>query len=767
MIPKVILQTSKLPYPEYVKNLWQSRIDESWTIAWFNDEMIYQFFKDNPLPEFPNIIDVFNSFTDGGHKADLFRYYYLYLNGGFFIDSDIMTEVHMNEIYSHSHDHIMVVADVPCNRFYHPEINSPIIFNGLMGCIPRSQIIYEALTNAYNVKTRLLEKQRLYFVYILYVITERLKQQYNILFFNENMDGYDAPYSYTEDANGQKIAVHYFTNKIIPTSGSYLSHGNNLTFFTTFNLDGYNLYGRAWIKTFIGLLSKNLNIRATIYCEGFTPDIHHNSIEYVDFAQSIPEHKRWKIDYLKHTKHMKYTRDMTIRFSHKAFVIQHMLTNASSEYVVWLDGDCVFKDAEYSTFARSLVGDKLLACQVEAVKDTTISHVESGFLLFNTGHPDKSNFVETFKKFYSREHIIKMPNDNCDTKGTGNWQDYGPYDGFIVHKTLMATGIGFINLNSTQPVDSPVANPESTFYHPELSSRFIHNIGHDGKLEYMTVNSQLDIDKNFEWSHHATNELSNLDRININIPETVVANYRGEFPFTIHSPTCDLVISGDIFLNKTWEPHISDIIVNGMKPNGIFVDIGANIGWHSKVVQNAGYNVIAFEPLAMNFELLKQNCEKDNSHLYQLGLSNEASTSNMRIDPANYGNSWIDNAGSDSIKVVKLDDVINSEIAQQVDVVKIDVQGFETRVIQGGSNFFNALRSGTTIVIEVSVHRPEFEVRVLIKELVAKSSGSYALCFWHNYEPVPLATALDDVARGGGPDWADREWLEFDLVIIK
>jgi hypothetical protein len=169
MIPKTILQTSRAPYPEYVNEMWQERTDESWTINWFDDEKIYQFFVDNPLPEFPKIREVFDSFTDGGHKADLFRYYYLYLNGGFFMDSDLMTHVHMNELHSLEHDHILVFADIEVNRIHHPEIDSPIIFNGIMGCVPSSQIIYEALKNAYNVKHRLLEKQRLYFVYMLYM----------------------------------------------------------------------------------------------------------------------------------------------------------------------------------------------------------------------------------------------------------------------------------------------------------------------------------------------------------------------------------------------------------------------------------------------------------------------------------------------------------------------------------------------------------------------------------------------------------------------
>lgn len=757
MIPKTILQTSKHPYPAYVQDIWKQRITKDWTTVWFDDEGIYKFFRDNPLPEFPNIKKVFDSFKDGGHKADLFRYYYLYLNGGFFIDSDVMVSVPMEEIYSTECDHIFVTADVECNRVCHPYITKPIIFNGIMGCVPKSKIIYDALVDAYNTSPELLDERRLHFVAALYDIVERHKRATNILFYEERLDRLDAPYSYTVDVNGRTIAKHFYVGKVIPNDGVNV---DAITFFTTFNEEGYKLYGRAWIKTFIHAIGGNRNIRARVYCEGFTPDIEHDYVEYIDFAEAIPEHRTWKVSYLKYTNHMRYTKDMTVRFSHKAFTIMHALEHPSSEYMIWLDGDCIFKAADYTSFATSMVDGNLLACQVEAVKDTKISHVESGILVFDTHHSDKTTFVDTFREFYKIEHIMQMPNDRCDTKETGNWQDYGPYDGFIVHKTLMATKIPFTNLNSTDLVDSPVADPNSTFHHEELNSRFIHNIGHVGKLEYMQLNTALGLDESFEWSHHHTDQLSNLDRLLEKTTETVTANYRGEFPFVIHTPERDTVISGDIYLRGSWEPHIADIILSGMKPNGIFVDIGANIGWHSKIAQNAGYDVIAFEPMPLNYDVLKLNCTKPGSGLYNVGLGDVESTLMMNVHPRNFGDSWIDKDGTQPVKVVRLDDFLDGQLAQRVNVVKMDVQGFETKVIKGGSRFFDSLLPGTIIITEVGIRRPEFDLKVMVKDVVKKASSSYALCYWHDFKPVPLATAISDVKN-------NPHWDEFDLIIVK
>jgi hypothetical protein len=205
-----------MPYPHYVNEMWESRVDDTWKIEWFDDTRIISFFKENPLPEFPNIVEVFHSFKDGGHKTDLFRYYYLYLNGGFFIDSDLMVHMHMNDIYPTGYDHLLVHTPKEVFENYHPTITTPCIFNGLIGCIPKSQLIYDALNHAYNVDAIILDKQRLYFVHSLYLISEKYKNNYNIKTFFEYILHKDAKEAYIRDGNNCKISTHYFVTKTIP-----------------------------------------------------------------------------------------------------------------------------------------------------------------------------------------------------------------------------------------------------------------------------------------------------------------------------------------------------------------------------------------------------------------------------------------------------------------------------------------------------------------------------------------------------------------------
>lgn len=143
MIPKILFQTSYKPIESYVTEKLKKYISDEWTYLYFNDDDIKEFFRKNPLYEFPEIEKVFNSFL-GSHKADLFRYYFLYINGGVFIDSDAMLRCQLDE----------VIAD--CDLFCVSSDNSTM-FNGFIGSTPNHQIIYDALVDTYNIDPKSLE----------------------------------------------------------------------------------------------------------------------------------------------------------------------------------------------------------------------------------------------------------------------------------------------------------------------------------------------------------------------------------------------------------------------------------------------------------------------------------------------------------------------------------------------------------------------------------------------------------------------------------
>lgn len=144
-ISQTVIQTSKEPIPAANLAKLKKQLD-GWDYIFFLDVDILKFFQENPHDEFPDITNVFNSFTAGEHKADLFRYYYLYMKGGVFIDSDLMLYDSLSSIVG-SNSFVSIWALQPEGS----------VFNGFLATAPNHPIIYTALKDAYKTKNRVLQ----------------------------------------------------------------------------------------------------------------------------------------------------------------------------------------------------------------------------------------------------------------------------------------------------------------------------------------------------------------------------------------------------------------------------------------------------------------------------------------------------------------------------------------------------------------------------------------------------------------------------------
>lgn len=176
---------------------------EGWEYIHFNDEEARQFMRENPLPELPNIVERFNAMPSGPHKADLFRYYFLYIRGGVFMDSDAMIETNIENIVKSSDFFTVISIHVP-----------DTIFQGFIGCGPGNTIIREALHAAYMTPNEAMEKYYHILCRQLYEIIQIKQKEYNIELFIE------LPY-YNRcikiiDENNTHVLTHYCTDKIIP-----------------------------------------------------------------------------------------------------------------------------------------------------------------------------------------------------------------------------------------------------------------------------------------------------------------------------------------------------------------------------------------------------------------------------------------------------------------------------------------------------------------------------------------------------------------------
>ena len=132
-----------------VVSLLKKQID-GYDYKFFSDEDILTFFKENPDRQFPQITEVFNGFTAGPHRTDLFRYYYLYKKGGVYVDSDLMLYDPANQIIGKNT--FISAWDIR---------HRGGAFNGFIAAIPRHPIMAAALKKLYSTPDSRLVKDYL------------------------------------------------------------------------------------------------------------------------------------------------------------------------------------------------------------------------------------------------------------------------------------------------------------------------------------------------------------------------------------------------------------------------------------------------------------------------------------------------------------------------------------------------------------------------------------------------------------------------------
>ena len=121
-------------------------------------------------------------------------------------------------------------------------------------------------------------------------------------------------------------------------------------------------------------------------------------------------------------------------------------------------------------------------------------------------------------------------------------------------------------------------------------------------------------------------------------------------------------------------------------------DLGANIGLHSIVLSNLGYKVTSYEPDPIHFEKLTQNTNLNN--ISNINLVNKAvSTENGQLEFIRVlGNTTGSHlAGSKNnpygnLNKFKVDVVPFLEICKASDLIKIDVEGHEAKILLSTNN---------------------------------------------------------------------------------
>lgn len=135
-----------------------------------------------------------------------------------------------------------------------------------------------------------------------------------------------------------------------------------------------------------------------------------------------------------------------------------------------------------------------------------------------------------------------------------------------------------------------------------------------------------------------------------------------------------------------WETSHADKFIKYCKKREMVVCAGGNQGMYPRLFSDLFNYVVTFEPDPVNFYVLNLNCQKENIVKLQSALGEKAShiVVNRNV-PDNVGMHTVCSEGNGAIPMLSLD----SMSFPTVDLIQLDVEGYEFSILRGSVNTIN------------------------------------------------------------------------------
>ncbi|EMC3767552.1 FkbM family methyltransferase [Campylobacter coli] len=177
-----------------------------------------------------------------------------------------------------------------------------------------------------------------------------------------------------------------------------------------------------------------------------------------------------------------------------------------------------------------------------------------------------------------------------------------------------------------------------------------------------------------------------------------------------------------------YEYEMLQDILGKAKNNTIIVDIGSNIGNHSLYLAAHGFDVYAFEANQELCNILKISIELNGFKklkLHEFGLSDKKEMAILdNLNPENLGAQSLKIKDFGNIVLYPLDDI---KFEKDVSVLKIDVEGMETKVLNGA---INTIKKYRPILYIEAINNIEFrKVNVILEKL--------GYVYWDTFNATP------------------------------
>ena len=247
-----------------------------------------------------------------------------------------------------------------------------------------------------------------------------------------------------------------------------------------------------------------------------------------------------------------------------------------------------------------------------------------------------------------------------------------------------------------------------------------------------------------------------------------------ELPIIVRAD--DLQIVAALITEGVWDLPLTKIFQRFIKNDMAYLEIGTHIGYFATLAAalvGARGNVHAFEANPKMFEYLEMNMHLNRcthiSKLISQAVSNQTGKTTFHIFNKNSGNStlselphqlleeWRERPTPVEVRCTRLDDYYANE-TMQFDFIKIDAEGAEPLIFEGGTNFFqNRIKPETIIAMEFNP--PAIQGLKRDPQAFAQSLFDAGFKLWR-------IVGVDDFQPVTAPDQLDK-WCITELLLTR
>ncbi|MGO9971655.1 MAG: FkbM family methyltransferase [Solirubrobacteraceae bacterium] len=165
------------------------------------------------------------------------------------------------------------------------------------------------------------------------------------------------------------------------------------------------------------------------------------------------------------------------------------------------------------------------------------------------------------------------------------------------------------------------------------------------------------------------------------------------------------------FLLARYDPGLVRYALRHLAPDGTMIDGGAHVGLITFQILHSRFRarIHAFEPHPQSADGFRRNLREyqrqtgtaPNVTLNETGLSSENGSM-----PFDFRGHSLGGEPSGTIAVTRLDDYLNTHTIEQVDVLKLDIEGHELAALKGAHDALHAHRIKSIVIETMDAHAP-------------------------------------------------------------